>query len=198
MSNKPFAVGGMNVVTPKGKALWCKYAEPDRKYDENGRLETQLVLDPNDPATGAFVERLQSLQEQAFVETKETLGAKGNAVRMRELYTVDEDGNYVFKFALKGVDARRAAGKAHEIQVVDANKQRLIDKPLVGNGSVIRVASWVYPYYMAMNKEVGLSMMWTKMQIIDLVEYSGASGGGSDFDEEDGFTADATTAEDDF
>ena len=198
-NNNPFAVSGMNVVTPKGKAMWCKYAEPDRKFVPEGKLETQLVLDPNDPATQAFIDRLEKLQETAFSETLETLGAKGKDVTKRPLYTEDDNGNYVFKFALKNVDGRRAAGKQHEIQVVDANKQPVTTKPLVGNGSTIRVASFVYPYYMAMNKQIGLSMMWSKMQIIDLVEYSAGAGGGSDFDEEDGFTAGATTApEDDF
>lgn len=197
MSNKPFAVSGMNVVTPKGKALWCKYAEPDRKFDAEGRLETQLVLDPNDPATSAFVDRLEALRDKAYEEAKETLGAKGNQLKTRDIYNIDDNGQYVFKFSLKGVDSRRAAGKQADIQVVDSMKRPVTDKTLVGNGSVIRVASFVYPYYMAMSKEIGLSMMWTKMQIIDLVEYSGASGGGSDFDEEDGFGA-SQAEQDDF
>lgn len=197
-NNNPFAVSGMNVVTPKGKALWCKYIEPDRKYDTDGKLETQLVLDPNDPATQAFVDRLEELQDIAYNETKETLGAKGKDIRKRPLYSEDEEGNLVFKFSLKGVDRRRAAGKAYEIQVVDAQKKPVVDKPLVGNGSTIRIASFVYPYYMAMSKEIGLSMMWSKMQIIDLVEYNGGSGGGSYFDEEDGFAATATSVYEDF
>lgn len=197
MSNKPFAVGGMNVVSPKGKANWCKYAEPDRKFDAEGKYETQLILDPSDPATQAFVNRLEKLQDQAFEETLETLGAKGKGVTKRPLYTEDEKGNYVFKFALKGIDKRKAEGKPHEIVVVDAQKNPITNKPLIGNGSTIRVASFVYPYYMAMNKQIGLTMMWSKMQIIDLVEYS-SGGGGSDFDEEEGFAVTATVADDDF
>lgn len=198
-NNNPFAVSGISVVTPKGKALWCKYAEPDRKFVPEGKLETQLVLDPNDPATQAFVNRLESLQDTAFEETLETLGTKGKGVTKRDLYTEDEEGNLVFKFTLKNVDGRKAAGKQHEIQVVDSMKRPVTDKPLVGNGSVVRIASFVYPYYMAMNKQIGLSMMWNKMQILDLVEYTGGGGGGSDFDVEDGFSAGATPVdEDDF
>lgn len=200
MANQnPFAVQGMNVVTPKGKALWCKFKEPDRKFDDEGRLETQLVLDPNDPATQAFIERLEALQTQAYNEAVETLGPKGKGVSQRPLYNEDDDGNYVFKFVLKGVDRRKAAGKAHTITVVDAGKNKLPDAPLVGNGSIIRVGAFVYPYYMAMNKQIGLSMMWTKMQIVDLVEYGGGAGG-DDFDDEDGYVAPAqpTFDEDDF
>lgn len=205
--NKPFAVSGINVVSPKGKALWCKVTEPDRKFDPEGTLSTTLVVDPNSPDVKAFIERLEELQDQAYNETVESLGAKGSQVRKRPIFVdhVDQNGNQtgniVFKFALKNVDARAKKGQQHSIQVVDAQKQAVNPVPLVGNDSVIRVASYVYPYYMAMSKEIGLSMMWTKMQIIDLVEYSGGASGG-DFDEEDGFTAKAETSdsfgEDDF
>lgn len=184
MANKPFAVQGMTVVSPKGKALWCKVTEPDRKFDEAGTLSTSLVLEADAPETKAFIARLETLLDKAYEETVETMGAKGKQVRKRDLYTEDEQGNYVFKFNLKGVDNRKARGQQHEIAVVDAQKQRVSPVPLIGNDSVIRVASFVFPYYMAVSKEVGLSFMWTKMQIIDLVEYSA---GGDDFDEEDGF-----------
>lgn len=202
--NKPFAVGGMNVVSPKGKALWCKVNEPDRKFDSEGTLSTQLVCDPNDPAVQKFIERLETLQDTAFAESVETLGeAKGKQIRKRLLYTdhCDQDGNptgnIVFKFALKGVDKRASQGKPSTIAVVDAHKQAVNPVPNVGNDSEIRVGAFVYPYYMAMSKEIGLSMMWTKMQIIDLVEYGGGSGG-SDFDEEEGFATVATSADEDF
>lgn len=188
MANKPFAVQGMNVVTPKGAALWCKHKEPDRKFDADGTLSTSLVLKADDPATTAFIERLDKLLDKAFEETVETLGAKGKQVRKRDMYVEDEDGNYVFKFNLKGVDARKARGQQHSIQIVDAHKNKLTDAPLVGNGSEIRVASFVFPYYMAVSKEVGLSFMWTKMQIIELVEFASKD---DDFDDEDGYVTDS-------
>lgn len=190
--NKPFAVQGMNVVSPKGKALWCKVTEPDRKFDPEGTLSTSLVLDPNEPDVQAFIEKLEALQDQAFEETKETLGAKASQVRKRPFYVDHTDqegnptGNIVFKFALKNVDARKAQGRASEIVVVDSHKQAVNPVPLVGNDSLVRVASFVYPYYMAVSKEIGISFMWTKMQIIELVEYAGKS---DDFDDEDGFAA---------
>ena len=186
MANKPFSVQGMNVVTPKGSALWCKHKEPDRKYDSDGTLSTSLVLDPADPATTAFIERLDKLLDKAYEETVETMGAKGKQVRKRDLFVEDENGHYVFKFNLKGVDARKARGQQHSIQIVDAHKNKLDDAPLVGNGSTIRVAAFVFPYFMAVTKEVGLSFMWTRLQLLELVEFGNA---GDDFDEEDGFTA---------
>lgn len=203
--NKPFAVQGMNVVSPKGKALWCKVTEPDRKFNAAGVLSTQLVLDPTQPDVKAFVDRLESLQSKAFEEAKETLGAKGASVKLRPLFVdhVDQNGNptgdIVFKFTLKDVDTRAASGKASTIQVVGADKRPVTPVPLVGNDSIVRIAAFVFPYYMAMSKEIGLTLMWTKMQIIELNEYGGGSG--DDFEEEEGFavTATATVADvDDF
>jgi len=72
--------------------------------------------------------------------------------------------------------------------------------PLVGNGSIVRLVVYANPYYMANTKEVGISMIWTKMQIIELVEFNG--GGADGFDDEDGFEAaasdDSMGSEDDF
>lgn len=194
--NKPFAVTGATFVSPKGKALWCKVTEPDRKFDPEGTLSTSLVLNPESPDVKAFIESLEELQDKAYTETVESLGAKGSQVRKRPIYTAHVDqngnqtGNIVFKFALKNVDARKAKGSPHTIGVVDSQKQPVHPVPLVGNDSTIRVASYVYPYYMAMSKEIGLSMMWTKMQIIDLVSYAV-----DEFDAEDGFTAEAASPE---
>lgn len=204
--NKPFAVQGTSFVSPKGKAVWCKVTEPDRKYDSAGTLSTDLVLDPEAPDVKAFIERLEALQNQAFEETQETLGAKGKQVKKKPVYSEEYDqdgnptGNIVFKFKLKGVDTRREKGQQHEIKVIDAKKQKVNPVPLVGNGSTIRVKAFVYPYYMASTKDVGLSMMWSDLQIIDLVEYS-AGGGGDDFDTEDGYAAsssDESFGDDDF
>jgi hypothetical protein len=44
---------------------------------------------------------------------------------------------------------------------------------------------------MASTKEVGISLIWSKMQIISLVEL----GGGDDFTEEEGYMIDAAMAD---
>lgn len=186
-SNRPYSTQGMDIVSPKGKAMWAKFKEPDRAFDEGGVYSVDLVLDPSDPAVEAFIGRLEALQQSAFDETVENLGAKGKMVKKRPVVTDNGDGTVIFKTKVRDVDGRKAAGKRCEITVVDAQKQVLKDPPLVGNDSIIRVASFVYPYYSAVSKEVGVTALWNKMQIIDLVEFG--SSGASDFDEEDGFVA---------
>lgn len=202
---KPFAVKGTNATSPKGLALWCKFKEPDTKFNAKGEYSTELVCDPNDPAVQAYIAKLEELRDIAYNETCETLGAaKAKGVRKAEVYKEEidqngnETGNIIFKYKLKDLTDRQARGDSSEIVIVDAKKNNLGSQaPLVGNGSTIRVVSYVNPYYMASTKTIGISHIWSKMQIIELNEYSG--GGGDDFDEEDGFEeASAPFATDDF
>lgn len=195
-NNNPYAVNGINVTSPKGKALWCKVKDPDRTYDQEGTLSTSLVCDPKDPAVQKFIEVLEALRDTALAETKETLLSRAKDVRAASVYSDEVDkegnetGNIVFKFKLGKIDSRKAAGKNHSITVFDAKKNILTVPPLVGNGSEIRCVAYANPYYMASTKMVGISLIWSKMQIIQLNEYSAK--GGDDFDVEDGFEATTT------
>ena len=191
-NTKPFAVKGATVTTPKGKAEWCKITEPDRMYNDKGELSTSLVCDPNDPTVQEFISKLETLRDLAFEETKETLGMpKANQVKTKEVYSEqynsngEATGNIIFKMKLKDIDTRKERGDQHTIFVVDAKRSRMADVPLVGNGSEIRCVCYANPYYMANTKEVGISMIWSKMQLIKLVEYTG--GGADDFEDEEGF-----------
>jgi len=203
--NKPFAVKGANVTSPKGKALWCKFKEPDTKFNAKGELSTDLVCDPNDPAVKAYVEKLENLVDIAYNETCETLGpARAREVRKSSVYKEEFDangnptGNIIFKYKLKDITDRRERGDATEILVVDAKRNRLgAEAPLVGNGSTIRVVGYANPYYMASTKIVGLSHIWSKMQIIELVAFSGGAGS-DDFEDEDGFIDEAADEVSDF
>ena len=197
-NNKPFAVKGINVTSPKGTAKWCKIKEPDYQYNDKGILSTQLICDPEDAAVKAFVAKLEELRDVAYEETKETLGVKGKAYKTREVYSYEEDsngeetGNIVFKFNLKDVDDRDRG-----VTVVDSMRQVIkeADLPLVGNGSSIRCVAYANPYSMPNTKEVGISLIWSKMQVIELVEYAGGS---DDFEDEDGFESKESDKTDDF
>ena len=190
--SKPFAVKGYNVTSPKGEAVWCKVTEPDTKYNTKGVYSVNLVCEPNDPTVKAFINKLEALRDQALAETKETLGAKGNQYKARPVYSDDMDANYqptgkiVFKFVMKDVSDRTERGQQDKIIVVDAKKQQIKNIPLVGNGSEIRCVAFANPYSNPKDKEIGISLIWTKMQLISLVEFGSD---GDDFDEEDGFSS---------
>lgn len=191
---KPFAVKGIRITSPKGSALWCKVKEPDYAYNAKGIYSTSLICNPDDAATKVFIEKLEELREAAYSETVETLGAvKAKGLKQKDVYVdeLDEDGeptgNIIFKFTMKDVDDKEP-GK-NRIKVVDAKTKPITPKdlPLVGNGSTIRCVAYANPYYMANTKEVGISLIWESMQLIKLNEYSG--GGVTGFDEEDGYEA---------
>ena len=198
MALKPFAVKGYDVTSPRGTAMWCKVKEPDTKFEPKGEYTTGLVCDPDEPPVKAFIEKLEELRDIALAETRETLGAKGTAYKARPVFTEEVDrtsgeatGNILFKFKMSRVDDKTAAGNTDKIFVVDAKRQEIEFEniPLVGNGSLIRCVAYALPYSMASSKEVGVSLLWTKLQLIDVVEFN--SGGG--FDDEEGYT-DTTAA----
>jgi len=97
----------------------------------------------------------------------------------------------VIKMKLKDVDEKKELGRQYQIDTFDAKKNKLENPPRVGNGSTIRCAGYANPYYMASTKEVGISLIWQKLQIIELIEI----GGFDSFGEEEGFIASATTQE---
>jgi len=195
---RPCTTKGIGFTTPKGKALWCCNIEPQKKFNDKGDLMTNLVLDPNEPEVKEFIKTLEDLRDTAFEETTNNLGlVKGKQVKKRDVAQpdIDQNGNdtgmIVIKMKLKDVEEKKELGRQYQIDTFDSKKNKLENPPRVGNGSTIRCAGYANPYYMASTKEVGISLIWQKLQIIDLVEI----GGFDSFGEEDGFIAGATTQE---
>ena len=195
---RPCTTKGIGFTTPKGKALWCCNIEPQKKFNEKGDLMTNLVLDPNEPEVKEFIKTLEDLRDTAFEETTNNLGlVKGKQVKKRDVAQpdIDQNGNdtgmIVIKMKLKDVEEKKELGRQYQIDTFDSKKNKLENPPRVGNGSTIRCAGYANPYYMASTKEVGVSLIWQKLQIIDLIEF----GGFDSFGEEEGFIADATTQE---
>lgn len=187
--NKPFTVSGIKVVSPKGFSKWCKVKEPERNFNAKGTYSTLLVCNPDEPAVKLFIEKLEELRDAAFKEAKETLKpAQASKLIAKQVYAEEYDaegnptGNIEFKFKLDNVDDKQK-GK-NTIEVVDSQRKIIKDIPLIGNGSTIRCMAYANPYYMANGNTIGVSLLWKSMQLIDLLEFSGAS----DFDEEDGYT----------
>lgn len=75
-------------------------------------------------------------------------------------------------------------------KVVDAKKNTMSNDVLIGNGSLIKVAT--HPYNWTFGKKSGIALGLDAIQIIDLVEYVDSL---SDmFEEEEGFTTDDATS----
>lgn len=196
VSNKPFSVKGIKVVSPGGLALWCKVTEPERTFNAKGTYSTEVVVDPNDPTVVAFIDKLEALRDEAFNEAKGTLKpAQATKLAKKDVYSeeVDQEGNLTgkikFKFKLDNVDDKEVGRNKVAVYDSGAGKARpevIKAVPLVGNGSIIKCAAFANPYYMANGNIIGVSLNWQTMQLLSLVEY----GGGSDFEsEEEGYVA---------
>lgn len=178
---------GKTLISPRGKALWCKVATPDRKFNTKGEYSTDLILNPDDVNVDKFLVDLQAMLDEAAEQQRAELKPpKNKTLKVRELTKpqYDEDGNetgmVIMNFKMKDVDEREAGD--NKILVFDTNGKELKTIPLVGNDSIIKVQAYIKPYYMASDNSMGLSKYWKGLQIIKLNEFSGASG----FGKEDG------------
>lgn len=174
-----FDVKGISVVSPKGELEWCKYLEPDTKYNADGELSVNLLLDPEDAKAKEFIGKLETLRDLAMNELIENLGAKAKQWSTNEVVSehFDKDGEptgkVIVKCKLKDIAKRKAAGKASTIQASGPAKENLsAKKTLVNNGSIGVVGCFAYPYEMASTKKVGVTLMWQKLRVFELVSYA--------------------------
>lgn len=183
---KPFTVKGMNITSPKGKALWAKLAKPDREYNVKGQYSVDLVCDPGASDVVAFREKLEALVATAHLQANEGKPANKHFTK-RDVFKQDFDkdgnasGDIIFKFKMNNVDDRRAG--QNKVKMVgpkaSAGEITVIDP---GNGSTLRCVAFANPYAMASDKTIGVSLILEKVQLIELVEF----GGGDDLDDEAG------------
>ena len=173
-----FSTKGISVISPKAELEWCKYLEPDTKYNADGALSVNLLFDPEDEKAKEFIGKLENLRDTAFAELQENLGGKGKQWSTNDITQPhydregNETGKVVVKAKLKDVAKRKAQGKPYSIKAVGPNKEVL--KTLVGNGSVGVVGCFAYPYEMASTKKVGVTLQWQKLRVYDLVEVVGS------------------------
>lgn len=175
---------GKAVVSPAGSALWTKVITPDTQFDRNGSYETSLVLDPADEKTSIFLNSLEALSAQAVKEVKENLGDKGNTLKVfpitKDELTKDGEptGNIVIKAKLKAKDYEF---KDQKVDVYDVRGRKEDNWSTdIGNGSTIKIGAFAFPYYMAKDNVVGISLKLNKIQVIELVEYENDGGFGDE------------------
>lgn len=160
------------IVSPRGEALWAKVLGEPTAYEDNPKAWTvSLLLDPNDPETIAFVERLEKAFED-FHGAKAKVAAHGWPFGDETIK--DEKGRPVptgkvkFNFKRKQETARGAIKDAPV--VVDSKKNLWPEEQLIGNGSKIKVAFTPWPWSGPSGK--GMSLELESLQVVELVSYS--------------------------
>jgi hypothetical protein len=178
------------IVSPKGEAAWAKVLGEPVAYEDNPKAwSVSLLLDPEDPETIAFVERL----EQAFVEFHgkiEKVAANGwpfgDETVKDEKGRPMKTGKLKFNFKRKEQLANGSFKEAPLVQ--DSKLNPWPAEQLIGNGSKIRVAfspwSWSGP------SGKGMSLELEQVQVIELVSYSNETE--SPFQEEDGYVVETS------
>lgn len=181
------------IVSPRGEALWAKVLGEPTAFEDNPKAwSVSLVLDPSDPATIAFTERLEKCFEE-FHGPKAKVSRHGWP--FGEQTTKDEKGREVptgkieFRFKRKELTAKGQPKGAP--LVVDSKKNLWPIETLIGNGSKIKVAFTPWGWEMAGAK--GMSLELEQVQVLELVEYAGRDI--DPFDEEEGYVVETPAAQ---
>jgi hypothetical protein len=181
------------IVSPRGEAQWAKVLGEPVAYEDNPKAwSISLLLDPNDPETIAFVERLEAVFAD-FHGPKAKVAANGWP--FGDDTTKDEKGRPVptgkvkFNFKRKQLLAS-GAEKAGPI-VVDSKKNLWPQDKLIGNGSKVKIAFAPWKWEGPSGK--GMSLELESIQVLDLVSYE-ADAVADLFAEEDGYVVDTPVA----
>lgn len=181
------------IVSPRGEALWAKVLGEPVAYEDNPKAwSVSLLLDPSDPETIAFVERLEGLFEE-FHGPKAKIAANGWPFGDETIK--DEKGRAVptgkvkFNFKRKQLTSR---GDEKEAPIVVDSKKNLwpADK-LIGNGSKVKVAFSPWKWDGPSGK--GMSLELESVQVLELISYS-KEDVMDVFGEEDGYVVDTPAA----
>lgn len=181
------------IVSPRGEALWAKVLGEPVAYEDNPKAwSVSLLLDPNDPETIAFVERLESEFENLH-GPKPKVAANGWPFVDETIK--DEKGRPVPTGKIKVNFKRKQETAKGNIKdgpiVVDAKKNLWPQEQLIGNGSKIKVAFSAWGWSGPSGK--GMSLELESLQVLELVSYEKPPSADV-FAEEDGYVVSTPAA----
>lgn len=163
-----------------------KFKKEDGTVEDTGKFSIQVKFAPEDEA------KLMEKIEADWDKFKETLdAAKQKIVEKYEAnlgFREYKEETY-FKFKMTHIIKVKATGEefTKTVPIFDAKKHSIAnDLKGVGNGSKVRIAYELSPFFMS-KSNFGVSLRLSAVQIIDLVEFGGASADSFGFDEEEGF-----------
>lgn len=180
-------------VSPLGEAWWAKVLEPADGYEEGDprAWSVELVLDPTDAETIAFIEKLEAL----FVEIHGT-GAKQAKNAWPFADQVDQNKNPTGKlrFRFKRTETSAKGNLMSPPVIVDAKKNIWPADCLIGNGSKVKIAFTAWGWTEKRSAAKGISLTLESMQVLDLVPYERIDAA-SAFGEEEGYVAETPAAQ---
>ena len=150
------------IITPKGKVIWSRLAEPDTKFDSDGLYTCKLHVSEEDFKN--FEQEIEPVVKRAYeIECQQQGKTK---LRMANVTPVriTEDGDYEIYAKQKAKVTTRSKGVLEfAITAVDSSGKK-IAMPQVGNGSELKMAVEVHPWYVA-SQGFGYSLRLRAVQI---------------------------------
>ncbi|SHJ81927.1 DUF2815 family protein [Propionispora hippei] len=180
------------VTSPRGEALYPYLKAPEvYEGEEVGyTIQVKFSKEDTDKVLAILEEELESAKNSS--EFKGKRWSKEPRMGFRE----DQNGDIVFKFKTKATIKTKAGDIVKRTVPVFDAKGKPVDVT-IGNGSVVRVAFQIVPYWKSSTNN-GLSLYLDAVQVIELVEYKGGGNASSfGFGEEDGFVGSDATPFDD-
>ena len=154
----------------RGPCKWAKVLEAD----QYGNFAVDVYASEEDREE--FAKLVESISEEAKTLVE---GLKKKVAGIADSVKEDGDGKQYIQFK------RKEYKGPPKIYDKFGNEASDWDK-LVGNGSDVKIAYFLSPYYMASTKMVGVSCKFYAIQVIDLVEYEGVTASNTGFGDESG------------
>lgn len=168
-------------VTPKGSALFAHVFSPEIYEGKEVGYSIQMKLNKED--TDALIAKIDEELDRAKHEMKLKPGQKWSSEPFLS-YREDKDGDIVFKFKTNSeVRFKTGETKKRVVPVYDAHNN-IIKDVNIGNGSTVRVAYTIIPYFVSKMIN-GIKLRLDAVQVIDLVEFGERSATSFGFSEEE-------------
>lgn len=172
---------------PTGTLRYPKLNQPDTDYDEDGKYQTDIILDRNEAAVSKFCDWIDKQVDEQFEAAKAEKKTAAEKKKLKKTYpyenevddeTEEETGRVIFRrVGTKASGFNKSRGERWEsrfpqTRLFDAAGKLMTKK--IGSGSTAKVAFHVYPYLMESTKMAGISLRLEAVQVIERVE-GGAS-----------------------
>ena len=187
MAKKVYTKG----VTAIGEAYFAnlhkteRFKKPDGSVEDTGKFSVMLKLAPKD------AESLTAKLQAEWDKFEDTLdAAKRKQMEIEPNLGIKEykEEEY-FKFGMKHeVKCKDGSTFLKTVAIFDAAKNNIFDSTAggIGNGSKIRVAYSLNPFFMT-KTNYGVSLRLEAVQVLDLKSVGGGDAESFGFDEEEGF-----------
>ena len=160
-------------ITPKGKAVWPRLHEPDTRFESDGVFSCKLHVSEED--FKAFEASIKPIVNKAYEIECQQQGKQKLRLASSTPIRITEDGDYeIFAKQKAKVTTRSNGVLEFAITAVDSSGKK-IAMPQVGNGSELKMAVEVHPWYVP-SQGFGYSLRLRAVQIIDLIEFGGDTG----------------------